>query len=99
MLMRAVLLQEEELYTDPTTSGRSGDQDCVLLLSMSHPEVESAAQVIRKAPIAEAKQVEHVANERRILQAAAHPFCVRLAGAYQDAHNLYLLLEWVGGAP
>lgn len=46
---------------------------------------------MHKAPITESKQVEHVINERKILQEASHNFCVRLCGAYQDRNSLYLL--------
>jgi hypothetical protein len=49
------------------------------------------AQVMHKAPIVEAKQIEHVANERAILGELSHPFLVGLVGAYQDATSLYLL--------
>jgi hypothetical protein len=55
------------------------------------------AQVIHKAPVKEAKQVEHIVSERRVIDEAAHPFCVRLCGAYQDATSLYLLQDWVAG--
>lgn len=50
-----------------------------------------ALKVMHKAPITESKQIEHVLNERRILEEASHPFCVRLCGAYQDRNSLYLL--------
>ncbi|GLC48322.1 hypothetical protein PLESTB_000083500 [Pleodorina starrii] len=57
-----------------------------------------ALKVMHKAPIVESKQIEHVINERKILEeACAHPFCVRLCGAYQDKASLYLLQEWVPG--
>eukprot|EP00983_Pelagomonas_calceolata_P026123 820806-Pelagomonas_calceolata.AAC.3 len=47
---------------------------------------------MHKAPIVESKQIEHVLNERRILQeASSHQFCVKLCGAYQDRNSLYLL--------
>ncbi len=46
---------------------------------------------MHKAPIVESKQIEHVINERNILEEAQHPFCVRLCGAYQDRNSLYLL--------
>ncbi len=53
---------------------------------------------MHKAPILESKQIEHVLNERRILEeASSHPFCVGLVRAYQDKPCLYLLQEWVGG--
>lgn len=48
-------------------------------------------QVMHKAPLVEAKQIEHVVNERSILGELNHPFLVGLVGAYQDANNLYLL--------
>lgn len=55
---------------------------------------------MHKAPILESKQIEHVLNERRILEeASGHPFCVGLVRAYQDKPCLYLLQEWVGGTP
>lgn len=55
---------------------------------------------MHKAPILESKQIEHVLNERRILEeASSHPFCVGLVRAYQDKPCLYLLQEWVGGQP
>ena len=56
-----------------------------------------ALKVMHKAPITEAKQIEHVLNERKILEEATHPFCVQLRGAYQDPKALYLLQEWVPG--
>lgn len=48
-------------------------------------------QVMHKAPLVEAKQIEHVANERAILGEVSHPFLVGLVGAFQDASSLYLL--------
>jgi hypothetical protein len=48
-------------------------------------------QVMHKAPLVEAKQIEHVVNERAILGELQHPFLVGLVGAYQDATSLYLL--------
>ncbi len=52
---------------------------------------------MHKAPIQESKQVEHVVNERRILEEATHQFCVGLVRPFQDKTCLYLLQEWVGG--
>lgn len=46
---------------------------------------------MHKAPLVEAKQIEHVANERAVLGEVSHPFLVGLVGAYQDAASLYLL--------
>ena len=55
------------------------------------------AQVMHKAPVKEAKQVEHIVSERQVIGEAAHPLCVRLRGAYQDAASLYLLQDWIAG--
>lgn len=52
---------------------------------------------MHKAPLTEAKQIEHVINERKILGAANSRFCVSLEHAFQDASHLYLLQEWVAG--
>lgn len=56
-------------------------------------------QVMHKAPLVEAKQIEHVANERAILGEVSHPFLVGLVGAYQDTGSLYLLQVGEGLAP
>ncbi|WIA31049.1 hypothetical protein OEZ86_001080 [Tetradesmus obliquus] len=56
-----------------------------------------ALKVMHKAPLVEAKQIEHVVNERAILGELQHPFLVGLVGAFQDATSLYLLQEWVPG--
>eukprot|EP00879_Flechtneria_rotunda_P001387 GHRR01001538.1.p1 GENE.GHRR01001538.1~~GHRR01001538.1.p1 ORF type:complete len:1213 (+),score=453.23 GHRR01001538.1:393-3641(+) len=56
-----------------------------------------ALKVMHKAPLVEAKQIEHVVNEHAILGEVHHPFLVTLVGAYQDATSLYLLQEWVPG--
>lgn len=56
-----------------------------------------ALKVMHKSPITESKEMEHVINERKILEEATHPFCVQLKGAYQDRLCLYLLQEWVPG--
>lgn len=53
---------------------------------------------MHKAPVTEAKQVEHILSERQVIGAGAHPFCVQLRGAFQDTNSLYLLQEWVPGA-
>ena len=52
---------------------------------------------MQKAPLTEAKQIEHVLNERKLLGAAKNQFCVRLEHAFQDKKHLYLLQEWIPG--
>ncbi|XP_067007437.1 cAMP-dependent protein kinase catalytic subunit 3 [Anabrus simplex] len=43
------------------------------------------------------KQVEHVKNEKNILQEARHPFIVNLRWHYRDASCLYMLFDYVCG--
>lgn len=76
-------------------SSRSGTSRKML----THDYRMCGLQIMHKAPLTETKQVEHVVNERRILGMATHPFCVCLHRAFQDTKELYLLQEWVGGAP
>ncbi len=54
-------------------------------------------QAMFKAPITESKQVEHIVNERRILEEATSEFCVGMVRAYQDRNCLYLLQDLVPG--
>ena len=43
------------------------------------------------------KQVEHTNNEQRLLLAIQHPFIVNLWGRFQDAQNLYMVMDFVHG--
>ena len=52
-----------------------------------------ALKCMRKGQIMALKQVEHVMNEKRILAMMDHPFILQLVNTYQDAGELYMLLE------
>jgi len=39
------------------------------------------------------KQVEHVMNEKKLLEMCDHPFLLRLAATFQDENEIYMLLE------
>ncbi len=57
-----------------------------------------ALKKILKAPLGTSKHIEHVLNERAVLEDADHPFLVGFKGAYQDNKALYLLqvgVVWV----
>ena len=56
-----------------------------------------AMKVLRKSEIVKLKQVEHTINEKHILEKLEFPFLVNLLGTFQDANNLYLVLEYVQG--
>ena len=43
------------------------------------------------------KQESHTRNEQMMLQAVQHPFIINLWGAFQDAANLYMVMDFVPG--
>lgn len=43
------------------------------------------------------KQVEHTNDERRMLNRVRHPFLITLWGTWQDARNLYMVMDFVEG--
>ncbi|KAJ1966026.1 cAMP-dependent protein kinase catalytic subunit [Dipsacomyces acuminosporus] len=56
-----------------------------------------AMKALRKSQVVKLKQVEHINNEKNILEVARHPFVVRLERTMQDERNLYMLMEYVPG--
>lgn len=56
-----------------------------------------AIKVLNKDKIVRTKQVEHTNNEKTLLEAVQHPFIVNLWGAFQDASNLYMVMDFVPG--
>ena len=56
-----------------------------------------AMKVLKKSKLIELRQVEHTINERNILARLDHPFVVRLLCTFQDASNLYMVMEYVLG--
>ncbi len=56
-----------------------------------------AMKMLKKENIVKMKQVEHTLNERKILSSIDFPFIVKLAYAFKDASNLYMVLEYVSG--
>ena len=52
-----------------------------------------ALKCMRKGQIVALKQVEHVMNEKTLLDACDHPFLLRLAATFQDSEEIYMLLE------
>jgi len=52
-----------------------------------------ALKCLRKAQIVATKQQSHVLNEKNILAMMDHPFILCLVNTYQDAGELYMLLE------
>jgi len=56
-----------------------------------------AMKMLRKDQIVKSSQIAHAKTERNVLQAASHPFIVRLHSAFQSARNLYLVMEYCPG--
>jgi serine/threonine protein kinase len=57
-----------------------------------------ALKTLSKAAGMQKKQLEHLRNERIVMEeASSSPFCTRLVQAYQDTRCLYMLQEWVPG--
>ncbi len=53
--------------------------------------------MLKKAQVVKMKQVEHTNDERRMLGEVKHPFLITLWGTFQDARNLYMVMDFVEG--
>ena len=56
-----------------------------------------ALKVLKKADVYRLKQVDHVLNERAILERLRSPFAVGLFGSFQDERYLYMVMNVVIG--
>jgi hypothetical protein len=56
-----------------------------------------AMKVLKKSEVVRLKQVEHIVNEKTILERTHHPYLVNLMATFQDSVNLYMVLEYVVG--
>ncbi|KAF8624490.1 hypothetical protein AX17_007119 [Amanita inopinata Kibby_2008] len=56
-----------------------------------------AIKVLSKERVVKMKQVEHTNNERHLLSAVQHPFIINLWGTFQDASNLYMVMDFIHG--
>ncbi|KAL3928891.1 MAG: hypothetical protein SGPRY_002197 [Prymnesium sp.] len=54
-------------------------------------------KVIKKSDVLRQDQVDHIKNEREILQEICHPFIANMYIAFQDHDQLYMLSEFVNG--
>jgi protein kinase A len=69
----------------------------VHLVQSRHNSRFYAVKVLKKAQVVKMKQVEHTNDERRMLQRVKHPFLITLWGTFQDAKNLYMVMDFVEG--
>ncbi|XP_035230009.1 serine/threonine-protein kinase tricorner-like, partial [Stegodyphus dumicola] len=56
-----------------------------------------AMKILRKADMLEKEQVAHVRAERDVLVEADHQWVVKMYYSFQDAMNLYLIMEFLPG--
>ncbi|KAJ4415168.1 cAMP-dependent protein kinase catalytic subunit [Neurospora sp. IMI 360204] len=69
----------------------------VHLVQSRHNSRFYAVKVLKKAQVVKMKQVEHTNDERRMLAEVKHPFLITLWGTFQDAKNLYMVMDFVEG--
>jgi len=69
----------------------------VHLVQSRHNQRFYAVKVLKKAQVVKMKQVEHTNDERRMLGEVKHPFLITLWGTFQDARNLYMVMDFVEG--
>lgn len=69
----------------------------VQLVQSKHNQRFYAVKVLKKQQVVKMKQVEHTNDERRTLQRVKHPFLVTLWGTFQDAKNLYMVMDFIEG--
>ncbi|OJD16252.1 AGC/PKA protein kinase [Blastomyces percursus] len=69
----------------------------VHLVQSRHNQRFYAIKVLKKAQVVKMKQVEHTNDERKMLQRVKHPFLITLWGTFQDAKNLYMVMDFVEG--
>jgi protein kinase A len=56
-----------------------------------------AIKVLNKDKIVADKQISHTNSEQHMLLTVQHPFIVKLWGTFQDAKNLYMVMDYVPG--
>jgi len=64
-----------------------------LVLNQAENGVPCALKCMRKGQVIALKQVEHVMNEKQLLEQCQHPFLLELKATFQDEEEIYMLLE------
>ncbi|KAF2164720.1 hypothetical protein M409DRAFT_25113 [Zasmidium cellare ATCC 36951] len=83
-------------FTISRTLG-TGSFGRVHLVQSKHNQRFYAVKVLKKAQVIKMKQVEHTNDERKMLQRCRHPFLITLWGTWQDAKNLYMVMDFIEG--
>lgn len=69
----------------------------VHLVQSKHNQRYYAVKVLKKQQVVKMKQIEHTNDERKMLQRVKHPFLITLWGTFQDAKNLYMVMDFIEG--
>ncbi|KAK2733432.1 camp-dependent protein kinase catalytic subunit [Myotisia sp. PD_48] len=69
----------------------------VHLVQSVHNQRFYAVKVLKKAQVVKMKQVEHTNDERSMLERVKYSFLVTLWGTFQDAKNLYMVMDFAEG--
>ncbi|XP_018329229.1 protein kinase DC2 [Agrilus planipennis] len=69
----------------------------VLLCRNKHSNIFGAMKILALADVIRLKQVEHVKNEKNILQEVRHPFIVNMLWSKKSNTCIYMLFEYVCG--
>lgn len=69
----------------------------VLLCRNKYTSAYGAMKILALADVIRLKQVEHVKNEKKILEEIRHPFIVNMLWCSKDNTSIYMLFEYVCG--
>jgi protein kinase A/protein kinase X len=53
--------------------------------------------MLKKQVIIKLKQVEHIQNEKAILEAVNNPYIIKLHATFQDERYVYMLFDYICG--
>eukprot|EP00586_Coscinodiscus_wailesii_P003296 CAMPEP_0172480324 /NCGR_PEP_ID=MMETSP1066-20121228/5414_1 /TAXON_ID=671091 /ORGANISM="Coscinodiscus wailesii, Strain CCMP2513" /LENGTH=798 /DNA_ID=CAMNT_0013241529 /DNA_START=68 /DNA_END=2464 /DNA_ORIENTATION=+ len=81
-------------YFAPLGQGAFGK---VSLVKNDVTGVMYALKAISKRNILDSKQVKAIYRERNIMMSMYHPLVIKAISCYQDAHNIYMILDHVPG--
>ncbi|UKJ90358.2 CAMP-dependent protein kinase catalytic subunit [Theileria orientalis] len=62
-----------------------------------HLTGQCAIKRLKKDPLINQRQVDHVLSEKRLLSSVNHPFVVNMLGSFKDDYYLYIVMELVKG--
>lgn len=54
-------------------------------------------KVLKKERVVKMKQVEHTNDERKMLAIVEHPFIIRMWGTFQDAKQIFMIMDYIEG--